>query len=125
MSKVVLELPIGIGGRKYVIFSLKLGYLDISFPKFPEGLVEFLPFQFVFILIFKNMQNYILKIIDLPKVQIEHVMPRGPYLGTSWHNTPYYPTLSVFCHGYLCYTASRCCLVTLQVPLYHNRFPCA
>ena len=34
--------------------------------------------------------------------RIEHVMPRGTYLGTPWQNTPCYPTLSVLCHGYLC-----------------------
>ena len=35
--------------------------------------------------------------------RIEHVMPRGLL-----HNTPCYPTLSVLCRGYLCYTNSMC-----------------
>ena len=49
--------------------------------------------------------------------RIEHVIPQDTYLGTPWHNTPCYPTLSVLCRGDLCYTTSKCCPVTLQAPL--------
>ena len=52
--------------------------------------------------------------------RIEHVMPQGTYLGTLWHNTPCYPTLSVLCRGYLCHTTSRCRPVTLESVTMHK-----
>ena len=48
-------------------------------------------------------------------------MPRGTYLGTPWPNTPYYPTLSVLCRGYPCYTTSRCRPVTIESVTMHRR----
>ena len=48
-------------------------------------------------------------------------MPQGNYLGTLWHNTPCYPTLSVLRRGWLCYTISRRRPVTFESVTMHRR----
>ena len=49
--------------------------------------------------------------------RIECVIRRGTYISSLWYNTPCYPTLSVLCRGYLCYTP-------LGAVPWHNMFPC-